>query len=232
MRRVIFVSVVIPTLNEAAHLERLLARLKFLPHIAEIIVCDGGSDDETVEIARQNGVIVVETKANRGLQMNAGARVSGSEILWFLHADTLPAKSSTRRIVQALRNAHVVGGNFRLRFDTRNCGAHFVENIARVLRFFGVYYGDSGIWLRRETFDEIGGYEDWPLFEDYDFARRLEHSAKRRKQKTVCLCAPLTVSSRRFHGGTVRLLRRWCELQIAFWRGASPHELAKTYQRK
>ncbi len=225
------IGVVIPTLNEEAHLERLLLRLKSLPHIAQIVVCDGGSSDSTHEIAQRNGATVVETIANRGAQMNAGARVCQSEIVWFLHADTFPAQSSTRLITKALRNLQVVGGNFRLRFDTRSRGAHLVENIARVLRGFGVYYGDSGIWMRRETFEKIGGYENWPLFEDFDLVRRLECFAKRRGQKTLCLAPPLTVSSRRFRGGVGRLLWRWCELQILFWLGVSPHVLARRYRK-
>lgn len=234
MRRMISrgkISVIVPTLNEELHLERLLRHLKTFPHIIETIVCDGGSVDKTREIALENGAVFTKTIANRGVQMNAGAAVSSGEILWFLHADTIPSKSSTRKMVQAARNPRICGGNFRLRFDTRSRGTHLVENIARVLRFFGVYYGDSGIWVRRETFDEIGGFENWPLFEDYDFVRRLEFFARRRGLKTVCIAAPLVVSSRRFGGGMARLLWRWLALQIAFWRGKSPHELARRYHK-
>ncbi len=203
-----------------------------MPEIGEIIVCDGGSTDRTPEIAHENGAIVIVSEANRGVQMNAGAKISSGEILWFLHADTIPARSSTRRMNEALENSKICGGNFRLRFDQRTRGAHLVENIARVLRTFGVYYGDSGIWIRRETFEQLGGFQNWPLFEDFDFARRLEHFARCHKLKTVCLNVPLTVSSRRFRGGVARLLWRWCELQIGFWRGKSPQELANLYEKR
>lgn len=223
------ISVIVPALNEAENLAHLLKRLNQLPEVSEMVVCDGGSTDQTRDIALENGARVVQSAANRGAQMNAGALVSKGEILWFLHADILPASSSTRRIVQAASNEKTIGGNFRLRFDQRTSGARIVEIIARVLRRFGLYYGDSGIWVRREVFETLGGFENWPLFEDYDFARRMEHEARRRGARTVCIALPLRVSSRRFRGGIVRLLARWCELQILFWLGKSPFELARRY---
>ena len=223
------VSAIVPALNEAENLARLLERLNQLPEVWEIIVCDGGSEDRTREIARENGAKVVQSAANRGAQMNAGAAVSRGEILWFLHADAFPATSSTRRIVQAARDEATVGGNFRLRFAQRTSGARIVEIIARALRRFGIYYGDSGIWVKREVFDQLGGFENWPLFEDYDFVRRMEGEARRRGARTVCIALPLCVSSRRFRGGAARLLWRWCELQGLFCLGKSPFELAKRY---
>jgi rSAM/selenodomain-associated transferase 2 len=223
------ISVIVPALNEAENLEPLLKRLHQLPEVLEMVVCDGGSADQTRDIALENGAKVVQTAANRGAQMNAGALVSNGEILWFLHADTLPASSSTRRIVQSASNEKTIGGNFRLRFDQRTSGARIVEIIARVLRRFGIYYGDSGIWVRREVFDQLGGFENWPLFEDFDFARRLESEARRRGARTVCIALPLRVSSRRFRGGVCRLLARWCQLQVLFWLGKSPFELARRY---
>lgn len=232
MRRMISplrISVIVPALNEAENLAQLLQCLRVMPEVVEIVVCDGGSTDQTREIALENGAQVVQTAANRGAQMNVGAANSSGEILWFLHADTLPAPSSTRRIVQAARDRKIVGGNFRLRFDQRTSGARIVEIVARVLRKGGIYYGDSGIWVKREIFDRLNGFENWPLFEDFDFARRMENEARRRGARTVCIALPLSVSSRRFRGGVGRLLARWCQLQGLFWLGKSPFDLARRY---
>ncbi|HVF85355.1 MAG TPA: TIGR04283 family arsenosugar biosynthesis glycosyltransferase [Abditibacteriaceae bacterium] len=226
------ISAIVPALNEAENLAQLLGRLNQLPEVLEMVVCDGGSTDRTRHIALKYGARVVQTAANRGAQMNAGATVCSGEILWFLHADTFPALSSTRRIVESARETRIIGGNFRLRFAQRTSGARIVEIIARVLRRFGIYYGDSGIWVKREVFDQLGGFENWPLFEDYDFARRLEREARRRGAQTVCIAVALRVSSRGFRGGTLRLLARWCRLQLLFWLGKSPFDLAKLYAKK
>ena len=295
------VSVIIPALNEAERIARLVRRLRAMPQVGEIIVCDGGSVDETVEIARLNGAQVLECVPNRGAQMNAGANFARGEILWFLHADSLPPRSGASRIVAAcnrhltrssrhrvldLRAKTIIGGNFRLRFEAlRNnqppaivsydqpqagargldealhsprapaCGwlealsfdlckssnnsqrvaARVFAHIARVLRSFGVYYGDSGIWMRRDVFEQIGGFKGWPLFEDYDMARRLERFARQNGFRTICIASPIVVSSRRFGTSArsaTKLLLRWSKLQVLFWLGVAPDTLAKMYRKK
>lgn len=255
------VSVIVPALNEAELIARLLARLRVMPQVCEIIVCDGGSRDETRDIARICGALVIECKANRGAQMNAGAQIARGEILWFLHADAWPPRSGAQRIVAAcsqlkpqhrvldvhrrsvrrfdVRHKTVVGGNFRLRFDSSRhnsvrVAARVFAALARVLRKFGVYYGDSGIWVRREVFEKLGGCQNWPLFEDYEMARRLEKFARQNGCKTFCIASPIIVSSRRFGTSTrsaTNLLIRWAKLQLLFWCGVAPEKLAKMYRK-
>lgn len=234
------ISVVVPALNEEARIGALIALLRAMPDVREIIICDGGSCDQTVQVARECGAIVIEAtqqqKGNRGAQMNAGAQIASGSVLWFLHADARPHPKAGHSIARSLNNHRVRGGNFRLRFDdaehpAMRRAARLFEKVARAQRRFGVYYGDSGIWVRRDDFEALGGFQVWPLFEDYDFARRLEHRARCVKGRTVCSPLPIVVSSRRFQKGAGRLLMRWATLQVLFWLGVSPYRLARFYKR-
>ena len=219
-------SIVIPTFNEAAHLPRLLKRLGEIPNVAQIVVADGGSSDATVSIARAAGALVVEGARGRGPQQNLGAQCATGEILWFLHADCLPPRSASSQIERALERG-AIGGNFRVRFTARGWAPRLFETIARVQRARGVYYGDSGIWLRREVWDAIGGFPDWPLFEDYQLVKQLESSGK-----TACCAGRLQVSARRFARQPLRVLWLWLELQIRFTLGQAPDELARIYRAR
>jgi rSAM/selenodomain-associated transferase 2 len=225
------VSVIIPALNEEKSLRVLLPQLRQTPGIGEFVVCDGGSSDQTVEVAREFGAKVVHARGGRGPQMNAGAQISGGDVLWFIHADALPHPHSVLHLRAALRDNRVLGGNFRLRFNSDLKIARSFEILARVQRRCGMYYGDSGIWLRRDVWNEIGEFAAWPLFEDYDLARRLERFARENEARTVCVELPLCVSARRFKRHAFKTLWTWAKLQTLFWLGVSPHKLAQMYRR-
>ena len=229
------ISVVIPARDEALHLPRLLRALQAMPEIAEIIVSDGGSSDRTIALAREMGALVVEGARGRGAQQNAGARVStrlsSGDVVWFLHADALPDEKCGRQIVRAVERG-AIGGNFRLRFAARGGWPRFFELLARGQRARGAYYGDSGIWVERGTWEWLGGFQAWPLFEDLDFARRLETLARREGGKTACCAGRLRVSARRFRKSPWKVLLWWLGLQIGFNCGVSPHQLARFYHRR
>jgi len=222
------ISVIIPARNEAAHLPRLLRALNAMPETLEIIVCDGGSTDQSAEIARKLGAVVVCGARGRGAQQNQGAALSQGEVLWFLHADALPHPKSGRQMIGAVKNG-AVGGNFRLHFEARGFWPRVFEAIARFQRGRGTYYGDSGIWVTRAAWQQLEGFRAWPLFEDLDFARRLETLARREKRKTACCAGRLRVSARRFAKSPLRVLGWWLGLQIGFNLGVSPGCLARFY---
>ncbi|HEX8464182.1 MAG TPA: glycosyltransferase family 2 protein [Abditibacterium sp.] len=222
------ISVLIPARNEAPNLPRLLQRLREMPQIGEIIVADGGSDDQTVAVAEKLGAIVIEGARGRGAQQNAAAQRSSGEILWFLHADSLPARGSGAQIEATLRRG-ACGGNFRLKFEARGFWPRLFEQIARFQRILGIYYGDSGVWVTREMWQQLGGFENWPLFEDLDFARRLERLACAQSRKTACCAGRLRVSARRFGPQPWRLLGFWLALQLGFQLGIAPDVLARLY---
>ncbi len=221
-----FISIIIPTYNEAAHLPRLLKRLGAMPNIAQIIVADGGSTDETTQIARAAGATVVEGARGRGPQQNLGAQCATGDVLWFLHADCLPPLGATAQIARALEGG-CVGGNFRIKFMERGLAPRLFEQIARAQRARGCYYGDSGIWLTRAAWLQVGGFRDWPLFEDYAMVKQLEA-----RGKTACCAGRLQVSARRFAHQPFRILWLWIELQMRFQLGQAPDELAQIYRAR
>jgi len=167
------VSVVIPTLNEAEHLPRALK------HVAageptEIIVADGGSRDDTVRIAPSQGATVVSSPPNRARQMNAGAAVARGATLLFLHADTLLPATYRDAILIALREPDVVGGAFRFRITDPFPGRWLVESTTNLRsRLWRMPYGDQALFVRRWAFNELGGFPELPIMEDYEFVRRL-----------------------------------------------------------
>ena len=220
------ISVIIPTLNEAAHLPRLLARLRAMPHIAQIIVADGGSTDATAATSRAMGALVVEGASGRGPQQNLAAQSASGDILWFLHADCLPPLGAAQQILRAQQRG-AIGGNFRIHFMARGLAPRLFERIARVQRARGVYYGDSGIWMTRATWLLSGGFPPWPLFEDYALAHKLESLGP-----TACCAGRLQVSARRFAHQPARVLGLWLELQVRFRLGQKPDELARIYRSR
>lgn len=229
------ISVILPTRNEAFGIARLICRLRAMPEVQQIIVSDGGSDDETVPIARYAGAKVLCTARGRGAQLNDGAQHALNEptkVLWFLHADALPHPHSGRDIEHAIGNPRVIGGNFRLKFDSDLPMARFFEQIARWQRRRGVFYGDSGMWVRSEAWQELGGFSNWPLFEDYEFAQRLQTLAKANGQQLKYFHRPLVASARRFEQSPWRTLGLWMVLQTLFSLGVSPYRLAAIYHRK
>jgi len=220
-----FLSVIIIARDEQSHLPRLLERLRAMPEVAQIILSDGGSTDDTVSLAQKAGATVVFARG-RGAQLNEGAREATGEILWFLHADCLPSRGCGGQILAAHKRGFV-GGHFRMRFQSRSVWARVFEFIARIQARLGWFYGDSGIWTTRAAYNQLGGFANWPLFEDLDFARRLKTLGR-----LQTLPGRLGVSARRFHRRPAHTLWLWLELQGRFWLGQAPDELARLYRER
>ena len=218
-------SVVIPTLDEARSVGRTLDAALGVRGRVEVIVVDGGSRDATPDIARSRGVRVVTSERGRGAQMHAGARAARGRALWFLHADTLPPADGAELIAEALRDPSVVGGNFDVCFDGGGRPARFLTWLYPRLRRLGLCYGDSGIFVRRETYERVGGFRPFPVFEDLDLVRRL-----RRAGRVAHLEATVHTSSRRFEGRSFALtFARWSFLQALYWLGVDPRRLGRLY---
>lgn len=218
------ISIIIPALNEAESIGETIARLGGFRN-AEIIVADGGSSDETVRIAKSLGAVVISSPRGRGTQLAAGAREAKSDVLWFLHADTLAPDDATGRIFEALTDANVAGGNCTILFKGDSFWPRFLTWLYPKLRFLGLRYGDSAFFARRSAYEKIGGFRDYPIFEDLDFIRRLRTAGK---LKTVP--AVVETSSRRFERKSfVLVFLRWTILQVLFWLGVSPEKLVRIY---
>jgi rSAM/selenodomain-associated transferase 2 len=219
------ISVIIPALNEAGGIAATLQAILALDSSLDVIVADGGSADGTAIAAASHGARVVQSGRGRGLQLARGAEQARGEILWFVHADTLPHPGALADIEAALRDPGVAGGNFRLRFDGHSLGAWFLNHLQGLREILGWHYGDNTIFVRRVVYSKIGGFQPYPLFEDADLVKRI-----RRAGRFATLPGPVTSSSRRFENG--RFLATgllWILLQSLYWIGVPPRILARLY---
>jgi rSAM/selenodomain-associated transferase 2 len=222
------ISVVIPTLDEERTLRATLESLARAPGLHEVIVADGGSRDATARVAQVLGARVVDAEPGRGVQLHAGAAAATGDVLWFLHADTLAPADAAEAIRGALADRRACGGNFRIVFDGDRPAARFLTWLYPRLRLIGLCYGDSGIFVRREAYDRVGGFRPYPLFEDLDLVRRV-----RRGARFPVARAAVVSSSRRFEGRSFALtFARWSMLQILYWAGVPPARLAAYYAHR
>jgi rSAM/selenodomain-associated transferase 2 len=219
------VSIIVPTLNEEAHIVENIRSLQQLSGEKEIIVVDGGSTDQTITLVSAQNVRVLEASQGRGPQLHAGALASEGDALWFVHADTIPSLHALEDIRNSFKKDSVVGGNFGLIFDGPSRAAKRLTAIYPLLRILGLCYGDSGIFVRREVYFRIGGFGPLPLFEDLDLLRRL-----RRVGKFIHLNSRLVASSRRFEQRNFALVwLHWTTLQLLYWCGVPPNWLSRWY---
>ena len=219
-------SIIIPTLNEAHIIGAMLDATARVRGGVEVIVVDGGSVDATAETARTRGAHVIESGRGRGLQMHRGACAARGAALLFLHADTIAPPDAAERIAHALaRDAGAAGGNFTIRFDGERRAARFMTWLYPQLRRLGLFYGDSGIFVRASCYTEVGGFKPFPIFEDLDFVRRLK-----RQGRMIHLPVAVVTSSRRFEGRNFAFtFARWAFLQGLYWLGVHPRLLERLY---
>jgi rSAM/selenodomain-associated transferase 2 len=220
------VSIIIPTFNEASCIQRTLDAIARVRGNIEVIVVDGGSDDSTTEIAWRAGAHVIECDRGRGIQMHSGASIARGQAMLFLHADTILPRAAVVLIENSLSDdALVVGGNFKICFDGESRAARFMTWLYPRLGQLGLYYGDSGIFVRAAAYEEAGGFKPFPIFEDVDFVRRLK-----RKGRMKHLPIAVMTSSRRFENRRfVFTFLRWSMLQVLYWLGVSPMKLGRFY---
>ena len=218
------ISIIIPTYNEEEMIGGLLEGLKELA-ADELIVADGGSTDRTVEIAERYAR-VLRAPRGRGAQMNAGAHASSGDLLLFLHADARLGPGALEAAREAMSNPAVLGGNFDIRYEGGDWVASIFTWANRVRRRLGIFYGDSGIFCRRTVFEALGGYQPWPIFEDYDMARRLWRAGP-----LALLEEPIWISDRRWRkSGVFPTIWSWVWVHGLYAAGVSPHKLARFYR--
>ncbi len=167
-----WLSVIIPALDEAARIERCVASVR--DEAEEVIVVDGGSEDDTPDLAAQAGARVIAGRPGRARQMNLGARAATGEVLMFLHADTVPQRGFASAIFDATSDRRVVGGALTFAAEHSGRAMRWIERLVAVRsRRLAMPYGDQGLFARSEAFDEAGGFPDRALGEDWHFVRSL-----------------------------------------------------------
>ncbi|HEV2092646.1 MAG TPA: TIGR04283 family arsenosugar biosynthesis glycosyltransferase [Rubrobacter sp.] len=214
---------IIPTLNEEDALGRLLDRLRLARDVHEVVVSDGGSSDGTDGLVRPPHRLV-RSEPGRGQQLRTGAEAATGDVLLFLHADVLPPADVAAQISGALSSGRV-GGNFRLRYPDGGPLGRWLERLAPLYRRLPRYYGDSGIFVRRDVYAACGGFPWVPIMEDVIFVRRMEAAGR-----TAYLPGPVVSASRRWRGREWRTLLLWGLMQTAFALGVTPWRLVDLYR--
>jgi len=222
------ISIIIPVLNEAEHIDSTLTCLEPLrQQDHEVIVVDGGSQDETVELASRRADKVIQTTPGRAQQMNLGARQASGEILWFIHADTLVSKYAAQQIDNVMKNERNHWGRFDIRLSGKHLLLRVVERLMNLRSCLtGIATGDQGIFVRRTCFEAIGGFRPIPLMEDIEISRRLK-----KWSRPCCIHETIITSSRRWEqNGVLRTILLMWRLRLAYALGVSPEKLAHEYK--
>ncbi len=221
-------SIIIPSLNEAEQIIDTLTPLQALRQRGhEIILADGGSFDNTLELASPLVDYCLQGKAGRGQQMNHGASVATGDVLCFIHADTRCPDNLDQLLSETLCKSKKIWG----RFDIRLSSPYWVY---RIIEWFmnkrscltGVATGDQGIFICRNIFTKISGFAEFPLMEDIEISKRL-----RKISRPVCIHRiPLITSSRRWEkNGILRTMLQMWSLRLRYFLGSSVTALAREY---
>lgn len=218
------ISIIIPVLNEAESIQPCLRQLEAWRAAGhEVIVIDGGSTDNTQQLAQPLTNLVLESKPGRAAQMNTGAQAATGELLWFLHVDSSICVQMKSQLEQLQDR---VWGRFDVTIKHPAFIFRVIENMMNWRsRATGIATGDQGIFVSRKMFEAINGYADIALMEDIVLSKMLK-----RIQPPKCLKTRLGTSARRWlkHGVFKTMLKMWW-LRLTFFLGASPNWLSKQY---
>ena len=219
-------AIVVPMVDEAATLPALLVHLAgWRARGCEVVLVDGGSRDDSVEMARAAGFRVLIAERGRARQMNAGAQACGGALLLFLHADTRLPEAADAMVRAAL--AVQAWGRFDVHIDGRPRMLRVVAALMNLRsRLSGIATGDQAIFVRRDVFEAVGGFPDQPLMEDIELSCRLL-----RVSRPACLRARVRTSGRRWEQrGVWRTIALMWRLRWAYWRGVPAERLAEAYR--
>ncbi len=219
------ISVIIPILNEAKILEKTLTHLQPQLENHELIIVDGGSTDESVQIAEKYGKVIFSERG-RAKQLNAGAAAAKGDILVFLHAD-VQLESGAFKAVESTLSSGYVGGGFLQKIDGKSLLYRIIEITANMRgKYLKVFYGDSGIYVRRDDFQHIDGFPDVPIMEEMGFSKAL-----RKLGKTKMIKPRIHISARRWKkNGIVRTTTKNWFITFLYFMGFSLERIAELYR--
>ncbi|MEO5702344.1 MAG: TIGR04283 family arsenosugar biosynthesis glycosyltransferase [Gammaproteobacteria bacterium] len=223
------ISIIIPSWNEAEDIATTLSALQHLrDKSVEIIVADGGSRDPTVALAQPLVDLLIHTGRGRAQQMNAGAGRANGNILLFLHADTRLPEHAHQLVAEGLAKTGRGWGRFDVRLSGRHPLLRLVERMMNWRsRWSGIATGDQALFVRRDWFENVGGFPVLPLMEDIALSRKLK-----RMGMPLCLHERVTTSSRRWErNGILRTILLMWRLRLAYALGADPQRLADKYYK-
>jgi len=221
------ISIIIPTLNEEVGITPFLTKLQALKPQCELIVVDGGSEDETVSLAEPYVDDAVKSDKGRSTQMNVGAAMATAPIVLFLHSDTYLPNDAIEQI------HHAINEGFRWgRFDIKLSGKARMLTIVTWLmnrrsRWTGIATGDQAIFVEKSLFDKVGGYADIALMEDIELSGKLKAVSK-----PFCSRKKVTSSGRRWLSfGVFKTISLMWWLRLRYFLGADPTLLEQLYRK-
>jgi len=223
------ISIIIPTYNEADQIEQTISKTHAAngEHQIEIIVADGGSTDETVPIAlSSNATTIVSYKKGRAAQMNKGASVAKGDVLYFLHADSIPPKNFTGSILNAV-NKNFSSGCFRLSFDHSHW---FLKANAWFTRFNvnAVRFGDQSLFVTKDVFQKIGGFnESLLMMEDQEIIHRIKKFGKFKVVNDVVI----TSARKYLDNGVYRMQAIFYRIWSLYYLGYSQEKLLQLHRK-
>ncbi|YAI82588.1 MAG: TIGR04283 family arsenosugar biosynthesis glycosyltransferase [cyanobacterium endosymbiont of Rhopalodia sterrenbergii] len=223
------ISIIIPALNEENFIVKTLDSLQKNKAI-EVIVVDGGSKDNTVQLAQNMGVKTIKlTQAHKALQMNQGALLATGNILLFLHVDTILPQGYDELILNRFSSPKIVGEAFKLRIDTSLFSLRLIEILVNWRsQFFSIPYGNQAIFVKTSVFQKIGGFTNLPIMEDFDFIQKLN-----KRGKIHVLSAKVVTSARRWQKlGVIKTTLINQLIILGYYLRVSPEKLAQWYQVK
>ncbi len=222
------ISIIIPVLNEASTINKTLASIENASNI-EIILVDGGSEDETVAIAQSCGIKVLSSPPGRATQMNKGAAAATGDILLFLHADTRLPNNFDTSVRQSLQIPKTIAAAFELKIDSDMPSLRLIEKMVNLRsRYLQMPYGDQAIFLKASVFGQISGFRDIPIMEDFELVRRLQPLGK-----IEIVPAPVLTSGRRWEKlGVLKTTLINQLIILGYFLGIPPAQLASWYRIK
>ena len=230
------ISVVIPTLNAQAALPDTLSAL--IPAtveglVREVIIADGGSTDHTRELADGAGADILRLGACRGAQLAAGAAAAKHPWLLFLHADTVLEPGWEREVTNFIDaidtgRRQPAAAAFRFVLDDEGVAPRFLETLVSLrCSLLRLPYGDQGLLIPRQLYDEVGGFRDLPVMEDLDLIRRIG-----RRRMRLLRTRAITSAARYRRDGYIRrtLKNQMCLLLYAL--NFSPARISRLYEQQ
>lgn len=220
------ISIIIPVLNEEKNIEKLLQNIQGLQGEKEIIVVDGNSEDKTVSIASKYAKVVISEKG-RSNQMNAGAKEANGDILWFVHSDSIMNKSSVALIEKSIKEGNIGGGFSIYFYDFNSLFMRYISLTSNIrAKYFKIFYGDQGIFVRKDIFEKVSGYPKIDIMEDIEISLKLKIKGKMKLLKCF-----MGTSGRRFkNGGQIKTHLLMHKIRFLYIFGVSPDKLIKIYK--
>lgn len=219
------ITLILPIYNESGTIETMLSQLEALPGNWEILFADGGSSDDTLQKIGEK-YRALHCPKGRANQMNFAAGQASSDVLWFVHCDSILPKDAHSQISRAVARG-ADWGCFHIGFDYdgpfMGCNTFFSNRRARK----GIAFGDQGIWVKKAVFEKMGGFPDLPIMEDYEFSRRMKQA-----KLPICQLPGTIITSGRRYEKRFPLLTMWqmFYLRCLYRSGTDIQEIARRYR--